>query len=82
MKRLILIADNRGSEIVQYRKLIGFKVFFKKIIAMDDVKKDEQPTIFIRKVKLLDLITKQYEYENVFLRVKSKHKKFAEVEVI
>lgn len=81
MKRLILKADKRGDEIVLYQKILGRKLFFKKP-TITDTKAKTKATIFIKNVKLLDLMTKTYQKELVFLRVVCIHKKYVEVEVV
>lgn len=80
LKRILLTADRRGNEIILYKKFIGKKLFLKEPTEYDK-EKGTKPTVFIKKVKLLDLITKTYIEEEVFLKVVSVHKRIVEVEV-
>lgn len=81
LKRILLTADKRGDEIILYKKFIGRKLFLKEPTEYDK-EKGTKPTVFIYKVKLLDLITKTYITETVFVKVKAVHKAMVEVEVV
>lgn len=79
-KRLLLTADKRGGSQVLYKEAIGHKLFLKKIVPYEDGSK-KYPTVFFKKIRLYDQITKTYIKQTVMLRVVAQYKKFIQVEV-
>lgn len=78
--KLVLTKDTRSADIVLYKEIIGTKLFSEKQLNKV-VNGMPTPTTFIKNVKLLDLTTKTYTKQKVFLRVAKRIGKYLEVEV-
>lgn len=78
--RLLLTADKRGSQTVLYKEFVGKKWFFKKPTVQSTEHKTKATT-FIKEICLLDITTKTYRKQTVFLEVVGITDKFIQVEV-